>query len=91
MRAEIIINWNKFIDNNYIDVNYSIFILPENSIVNSMCQLSLIPSNKSVINTNNIEINLEEGKYKVAIIASVINKEFPITNMYDILFHYIIF
>ena len=86
MRAEIIINWNKFIDNNYIDVNYSIFILPKNSIVNSMCQLSLIPSNKSVINTNKLEINLKEGKYKIAIIASVINKEFPITNMYDILF-----
>ena len=86
MRSKIILSWNKYINNNHINVNYSIYILPKDSIVNSMCQLVLIPSNKSIINTNKLEINLEKGNYKVAIIASVINEEFPITNMYDFLY-----
>ena len=86
MRSKIILTWNKYINNNHINVNYSIYILPKDSIVNSMCQLVLIPSNKSIINTNKLEINLEKGNYKVAIIASVINEEFPITNMYDFLY-----
>ena len=86
-RANIILSWNDYIINNkyHFSTNYSIYILPNYSIINSMCQLSLIPSNYSVINENEIEIYIEEGNYKVAIIASIINKEFPITNIYDIL------
>jgi hypothetical protein len=68
-----------------LTTNYSIYILPKNSIINTICQLSLIPSNKSVINHNEITIELEEGEYKVAIIARVIDKGMPFEIMYDIM------
>ena len=50
-----------------------------------MCQLFLIPSNKSIINKTEIKINLNEGQYKIAIIATVIDKEMPFEIMYNIL------
>ena len=87
----ITISWKKYVyieSNNKksdLTTNYSIYILPKNSIVNTICQLSLIPSNKSVINHNEITIELEEGEYKVAIIARVIDKEMPFEIMYDIM------
>ena len=88
MRSETSLSWNEFVtlDNNrHIATNYSIYLLPKNSIINSICQLSLIPSNKSIINSTNIDIDLDEGEYKVAIIASVIDEQFPIVNMYEFL------
>ena len=86
MRSKTKLYWNKYINNkNNINIAtiYNIYILPEDSVINSMCQLSLIPSNYSIMNTSEIELEIEEGKYKVMIIASVLDKEFPITNMYD--------
>ena len=50
-----------------------------------MCQLFLIPSNKSIINKTQIEIDLNEGQYKIAIIAIVIDSEIPFEIMYNIL------
>jgi hypothetical protein len=50
-----------------------------------MCQLFLIPSNKSIINKTEIKIDLNEGQYKIAIIASVIDTEIPFEIMYNIL------
>ena len=87
----IILSWKKYISreskNFKIDIptNYSIYILPKNSIVNTMCQLFLIPSNKSIINKTEIKIDLNEGQYKIAIIASVIDTEIPFEIMYNIL------
>ena len=87
----IILSWKKYISreskNFKIDIptNYSIYILPKNSIVNTMCQLFLIPSNKSIINKTEIEIDLNEGQYKIAIIAIVIDSEIPFEIMYNIL------
>ena len=85
------LSWKKYIyrdsNNNIINIptNYSIYILPKNSIVNTMCQLFLIPSNKSIINKTEIKIDLNEGQYKIAIIASVIDTEIPFEIMYNIL------
>ena len=87
----IILSWKRYISreskNSKIDIptNYSIYILPKNSIVNTMCQLFLIPSNKSIINKTEIKIDLNEGQYKIAIIASVIDTEMPFEIMYNIL------
>jgi flagellar biosynthesis/type III secretory pathway M-ring protein FliF/YscJ len=55
-----------------------------------MCQLFLIPSNKSIINKTEIKIDLNEGQYKIAIIASVIHFEMPFEIMYNILELYVI-
>ena len=85
----ITLSWKKYVymesNDDKIDLttNYSIYILPKYSIVNTICQLSLIPSNKSIINSNKITIELKEGEYKVAIIARVIDKEMPFEIMYD--------
>ena len=84
-------SWKEYVfrvsQNNRIDIptNYSIYILPINSVVNTMCQMFLIPANKTVINSNEIKIELNEGEYKVAIIASVINEEMPFQIMYNIM------
>ena len=89
MRSKIILNWNEYIitkNNSHISTNYSIYILPKNSIINSMCQLLLIPSNISVINSTKLEIKIDKGNYKVSIIATVIDKDYPFTTMYDILY-----
>ena len=88
MRKTTNLYWNEYIiknKNQHILTNYSIYILPKESPVNTICQLSLIPSNISILNLTNIDINIEEGNYKIAIVASVIDKEFPIITMYDIL------
>ena len=89
--TDIKISWKKYVyresNGNKINIptNYSIYILPKNSIVNTMCQLFLIPSNKSIINKTEIKIDLNEGQYKIAIIASVIDTEMPFEIMYNIL------
>ena len=86
-KKKISINWNNYISNkdiiNNLQVNYSIYILPIKSPIKSICQMSLIPPNISIINKNSYEKDLEKGEYKVAIIASVINEEFPIIGFYD--------
>ena len=87
--SEIILSWEEYvyreINNDKINIatNYSIYILPKDSVVNTICQLNLIPSNKSIVNTTQIKINLEEGEYKIVIIANVINNEMPFEIMYD--------
>ena len=89
---KIIFSWNEYIhrelNNNEkikIPTNYSIYILPKNSIVNTMCQLHLIPANKSIADATQIKIDLNEGEYKVMIIAKVINVDMPFDMMYDVL------
>ena len=92
MKLKTKLYWNRYItnknqiDNENIPIKYSIYILPKDSIVDSMCQLSFIPSNYSVMNMTETEIDINKGNYKVIIIASVLDKEFPITNIYDVLY-----
>ena len=50
-----------------------------------MCQLHLIPANKSIADATQIKIDLNEGEYKVMIIAKVINVDMPFEMMYDVL------
>ena len=84
---EIQLKWKDYIENkeiiNNLQINYSLYILPIYSPINSICQMSLIPPNVSIINKNNYEINLPKGDYKIAIIASVINKKFPFISLYE--------
>ena len=77
--------WNDYITNkkSNITLNYSIYIFPKSSPINSICQMALIPPNISLINQNKYEINLDKGEYKMSIIASIINKDFPLTTYYD--------
>ena len=79
--------WNDYITNkniiNNLQVNYSLYILPQDSPINTICQMSLIPPNISIIEKNKSSHKLPKGKYKIGIIASVINDEFPITTFYD--------
>ena len=79
--------WNDYITNKNIiknlQVNYSLYILPQDSPISTICQMSLIPPNISIIGTNKSSHKLPKGKYKIGIIASVINDEFPITTFYD--------
>ena len=84
---EISFKWNSYILNpqKEFPVNYSIYILPQDSPINSICQMSLIPPNISLINNNNYNIELEKGKYKISIIASIVNKNFPLITFYDFL------
>ena len=79
--------WNNYILNNNKEypVNYSIYILPKTSQINTICQMSLIPPNISLINHNSYECYLNKGEYKISIIASVVNKDFPLTTHYDLL------
>ena len=79
---------NKFFCKNFAqdtkDTNYSIYILPEQSPVNTICQLYLIPANKSVVNKTETEIDInEEGKFKITLIARVIDNEAPFEIMYN--------
>ena len=89
MRSTIKLYWNKYISirsrdvDNQIPVEYSIYILPEDSLIDSMCQLSFVPSNYSVMNSTEKEIEINKGNYKVIIIASVLDKNYPISNIYD--------
>ena len=92
-KTKITLYWNEYIkiknknkNDIHISTNYSFYILPKDSVINSMCQILLIPSNISIINSTKIELKLEKGEYKVAMIASIIDKEFQINNMYDILY-----
>ena len=84
---EISFKWNSYILNpqKEFPVNYSIYILPQDSPINSICQMSLIPPNISLINNNNYNIELEKGKYKISIIASIVNDNFPLITFYDFL------
>ena len=89
--SKIKLNWPKYvyklISNNEkveIPTNYSIYILPEQSPVNTICQLYLIPANKSVVNKTETEIDInEEGKFKITLIARVIDNEAPFEIMYN--------
>ena len=89
--SDIKLSWKKYsyreVNNKTIDIptNYSIYILPKNSIVNTICQLHLIPSNKSIINKTETKIELIKGEYKIAIIATIIDEEMPFEIMYNIL------
>ena len=77
--------WNRYIlnNNNEFPVNYSVYILPKTSQINSICQMSLIPPNISLINQNDYELYLDKGEYKISIIASIVNKNFPLTTYYN--------
>ena len=79
--------WQKYLSSDDIDypVNYSIYILPKISLVNTICQMSLIPPNISLINRNDLEFNLEKGKYKISIMASIVDDYLPLTTYYDFL------
>ena len=79
--------WNDYIINNYKEypINYSLYILPKTTQINSICQLSLIPPNITLIDQNSYEIYLDKGEYKMSIIASIVNKDFPLTTYYDFL------
>ena len=87
----ITFKWNHYAfresNNNKMNIptNYSIYVLPKNSVVNTICQLHLIPSNKSVINTNEVAIELKEGEYKISIIAKIIDNDIPFEIRYDTL------
>ena len=85
-----LLTWKKYIfrdSSNIIDIatNYSIYILPKYSVVNTICQFYLIPSNKSIINSTEIKIELDEGEYKIGIIARVIEENMNFEILYDIL------
>ena len=84
---KIIFKWNPYLLNyqKEFPVNYSLYILPEDSPINSICQMSLIPPNISLINEVNYNIELPKGKYKMSIIASIINDNFPLITFYDFL------
>ena len=86
-KKEISFKWNSYLLNpqKEFPVNYSIYILPQDSPINSICQMSLIPPNISLINNNDYNINLEKGKYKISIIASIVNDNFPLITSYDFL------
>ena len=45
--------------------------------------MSLIPPNYTVINKTEYSFNIPKGKYKLNIIASVINEELPLITFYD--------
>ena len=84
---KILFNWNDFIENkeiiNNLKINYSLYILPIYSPIKTICQLSLIPPNISIINKNNYEIDLPKGDYKIGIIASIVNVDFPLISFYN--------
>ena len=86
---ETTFSWNDYLldmkDKKDFPINYSIYILPQDSPINSICQMSLIPPNISLIDKNNYKIYLEKGKYKISILASIINNNFPLTTYYDFL------
>ena len=87
-KNEIKFKWNDYLlseNKDIYPVNYSLYILPKNSPINSICQMSLIPPNISLINKNNYLIDLEQGDYKINIIASVVNDNLPLVTLYDFL------
>ena len=86
---EVILSWKPYLTeiNNIKDIliKYSIYILPFESKINSMCEIWNIPPNYTIVNQNNLILDIPKGKYKVNIIASVINDQFPITTFYEFL------
>ena len=87
---EILFKWKPYISSSKLNqefpVNYSLYILPQDSLINSICQMSLIPPNVSLIDKSDYKLNLEKGKYKINIVASVVNKDFPLITSYDLLY-----
>ena len=86
IRTSISINWEKYTLSNstmQMKTNYSLFILPKESKIITMCQLSQIPANYSFIDKNYYDADLSQGSYKVGIIASIISEEYPIIVFYD--------
>ena len=87
--SDITLSWKQYIykeENSQkinIATNYSIYILPKYSVVKTMCQLFLIPANKSLVNSTKVDIHLNEGEYKISIIANVINEEIPFNIKYE--------
>ena len=88
--SEITLSWKEYVylnsNNNIktnIPTNYSIYILPKNSVITTICQLSLIPANKSIVNRTEIKLDMDEGEYKIVIIANVIDNEIPFEIMYN--------
>ena len=81
------LKWPPYISNKIgipeLTIQYDIYIFPENSKFNSICQLSLVPSNYTLINKTEYDIDIPKGKYKINIIASVVNKELPLVTFYD--------
>ena len=51
----------------------------------SYTSVIFIPPNISLINKNNFECNLDKGKYKISIIASIVDEYLPLTTYYDFL------
>jgi hypothetical protein len=85
--TSVLFKWQKYLltDEREYPVNYSIYILPNTSLINSICQMSLIPPNISLINKNNYECKLEKGKYKISILASIVDDDLPLTTYYNFL------
>ena len=84
---ETLFKWKPYLLNHKREypVNYSIYIFPQDSPINTICQMSLIPPNISLINEVNYTTSLEKGKYKINIVASVVDDNFPLTTLYDFL------
>ena len=87
LKEKISLKWSPYIDKNIyipeLTIKYNIYIFPLSSKVNSICQMSLIPPNYTVINKTEYSLNIPNGKYKLNLIASVINEEFPLITFYD--------
>ena len=81
------LKWSPYISKNFgipeLTIQYNLYIFPENSKINSICQLSLLPPNYTIINETEYDININKGNYKINIIASVVNKELPLFTFYD--------
>ena len=86
-KDRIIIKWSPYLSKDFniseLTIQYDLYILPKDSKVNSICQMSLIPPNYTVINKTEYDLILSQGKYKINIIASVLNNEFPLITFYD--------
>lgn len=88
-KGSVIFNWSPYISKSInlpeLTIEYNLYILPIYSKINSICQMSLIPPNYTVINHNNYTAEIPKGEYKVSMIVTVLNEEFPMVTFYDIL------
>lgn len=86
-KEKIHLRWSPYITKSFgipsLTIQYNIYIFPKNSKVNSICQMSLIPPNYTIINKTEYNLKLPKGNYRINIIASVINEEFPMITFYD--------